>query len=131
MSADIIEQFLLEGGPKPPESRATKHDLERHIRERDALLESLRSVLLATVANKFAEMAKENKKKDRAIDEMTPAQLSALVGDPVPAQVISEFFKNSKEVCEFIDKIGAHRVLYVTSYKHEGQGQNYTVFYYA
>jgi hypothetical protein len=50
---NLIEEFLTNGGPPKPETRATRHDLFKAVRVRDELLNSLRVVLLRTVAQQF------------------------------------------------------------------------------
>ena len=113
-----------------PESRATKRDLERHVESRDKLLRSLREVLLGAMS---AEVARANKEKeDRAItvDDLTPTQLTALVGDPIPTKIESHVCANRGEVETFVNNIGAHRVLSITAYSRGAEhGQKYTIFY--
>ena len=50
---DLIENFLMNGGPPPPETRAHKSDLLEAIRVRDELLVAIRAVLLKTIAQQF------------------------------------------------------------------------------
>jgi hypothetical protein len=50
---DLIESFLRDGPPPPPESRATKDDLIFEIKKRDKLLHELRNIFLKQIATQF------------------------------------------------------------------------------
>jgi hypothetical protein len=50
----LIENFLLNGGPSQPETRATKHDLLNEIKKRDQLLIAIRVVMLNMYAKEIA-----------------------------------------------------------------------------
>ena len=127
---DVVEQFLMDGGPEAPESRATKWDLKRAIETRDKLLRSLREVLLETVAAEVARANKEKREGALTVESLTSDQLTALVGNPIPVRVHSEFFEKAGKVCDFINKIGAHRLVSITAYSYgQSKGQRYTVFY--
>lgn len=65
---DLIEAFLREGPPSPPESRATKDDLYAELRKRDRLLHQLRNVFLRQIAQHFVHEA-----------ELTPEPASDVV----------------------------------------------------
>lgn len=128
---DIVEEFLQDGLPDKPESRATKADLERHIEKRDILLESLRKTLLSVVS-KSVEVIENNP----PVNQLTDHQLNTMVG-PVDHTVKFDAFDTGEEVCGFINKIGSHNIVSVSScsnkYIKAGQETNsgvlYIVFY--
>lgn len=130
MSKDIVENFLANGGPEPPESRATKWDLERHIKRRDELLRALREVLLGAMSQEVIRASKKKEEQGATVESLTAEQLAALYGSPIPARIVSERCWNRGEVETFVNKIGAHRVLSITAYSNgTASGQVYTVFY--
>ena len=113
--SDVIESFLVSGGPDKPESRSNKDSLWDAIKERDELLEELRTVLLGVVANKFASMANV---------------------DSVP--IVYRCFKNnSKDTTEFINQVGIHNIVHITCVSSLGlkasentdSGVLFTIFY--
>lgn len=130
MSKDIIEDFLANGGPEAPESRATKWDLERHIERRDELLRALREVLLGAMSQEVIRASKKKEKQGATVESLTSEQLTALYGSPIPALIKSKQVENRGDVETFVNEIGAHKVLSITAYSHgAAHGQRYTVFY--
>ncbi len=130
MSKDIVEDFLAYGGPEAPESRATKWDLEQHIKRRDELLEALRKMLLGAMSAEVARASKKKEEQGATVESLTSEQLTALYGSPTPSPIKSSLFDSRGGVVKFVNEIGAHKVLSITAYSHGAtHGQKYTVFY--
>lgn len=100
---DIIEHFLSHGLPVAPESRATKIDLERAIRERDLILETVRGVLLEVIAAKFTQIEKQERR--------------------FTVDVV--FHKEGKDVVNLLNKFSTDRLIQIT----RSNNGTYAVFY--